>query len=87
MLNKGTIPSYETAMVKMFASELEQRIFDVGLRILSLYGQLHPESKGAELMGWITQSSLHAARVSITRGSSEVMRNIIALRGLELPRG
>ncbi len=86
MLARGIVPNYEAAMVKLYASELEQRIVDMGMQILGLYGQLQQESKWAALKGRILQQYLQTARISITRGSSEVMRTIIALRGLGLPR-
>ena len=86
MLDQGLPTGSEAAMAKLWGGELEHRLSDIGLRIMGLYGQLQKGSKWAPLDGMIMQQFLLSARCTITRGSSEVMRNIIALRGLDMPR-
>lgn len=86
MLNSGTVPNYEAAMVKAFGSELEQRLANAGTQILGLYGQLQSGSKWVPLGGSMEYRYRETVRSTITRGTSEVMRNIVALRGLGLPR-
>lgn len=86
MLNSGKVPNYEASMLKMVVTESEQRLVNTAMQILGPYGQLKEGSKWAPLNGkfeWRYRDSLEAL---VTRGTSEIMRNIIAQRGLGLPR-
>lgn len=85
LVDKGTIPNYESAMLKAYATELSQRIFRTGMELLGLYGQLHKSSKWVQLAGRIERHYRRTVVLTILAGSSEIMRNIIALRGLRLP--
>ncbi len=84
--DKGTIPNYEASILKLFVTELHQRIAQAGLEILGLYGQLRKGSKYSVLEGMAERRFRGSFFMTIGGGTSEVMRNIIALRGLRLPR-
>jgi hypothetical protein len=86
MIDKGFVPNYEAAMVKAFASELENRLAQAGMEMLGLYSQLKWNSDKAPMGGWVDHWYLATKRSLIVRGTSDVMRNIIALRGLGMPR-
>jgi alkylation response protein AidB-like acyl-CoA dehydrogenase len=86
MQDEEIIPNHETAVLKVFVSELDQRVAEAALEILGLYGQLRKGSKYSVLDGMKEQQFRGSIVVSIVGGTSEVMRNIIALRGLGLPR-
>ncbi len=86
LLDRGKIPDYEAAMGKMFATEVEARVANVVMRILGLYGQLQKGAKYAPFEGNFERHYRDSVRPTITRGSSEIMRNLVALRGLGLPR-
>lgn len=86
MQAKGAIPNYEAAMLKLFATEVRQRLANAGMQILGLFGQLQSGCKWAELQGRVDHLYRDAVRDTILAGTSEVMRNIIAIRGLGLPR-
>ena len=86
MLDQGKVPNYEAAMLKAFVSELEQRIINTGMQMVDLRGQLQSGSKWALLDGELQRLYLDSVRDLLTRGTSEIMRNIIAQRGLGLPR-
>jgi alkylation response protein AidB-like acyl-CoA dehydrogenase len=83
----GRVPNYEASIAKMFSSELSQRLARLGTRILGLYGGLRRGSPFARLRGDFAESYMQTVPATIAGGSSEIQRNIIATRGLGLPRG
>jgi alkylation response protein AidB-like acyl-CoA dehydrogenase len=84
---KGQVPNYEASVVKIFQSELGQRIYNFAVNMLGLSGQMVPEEAKAPLGGEMPESYLQAVPSSIYSGTNEIQRNIIATRGLGLPRG
>jgi alkylation response protein AidB-like acyl-CoA dehydrogenase len=84
--SQGQVPIYEASAAKTFTTELRQRIANTGMQILGLYGQLDEESKWAPLDGRIKYQYLWTVGETIYAGSNEIQRNIIAQRGLSLPR-
>jgi alkylation response protein AidB-like acyl-CoA dehydrogenase len=84
---KGGVPNYEASVVKIFQSELGQRIYNFGVNMLGLSGQLIPEEPKAPLGGELPEQYLQSVPSSIYSGTNEIQRNIIATRGLGLPRG
>lgn len=86
MLNKGTVPNYESAMIKLYGTEQEQRIASAGMQIMGLFGQLAEASQGAPMEGLMEFSYLDSVHHTVARGSSEILRTVIAQRGLGLPR-
>ena len=85
--SEGLSPSYEASISKLYGSELTQRIASTGIELLGLAGQLAAESPNAPLHGALSRSYLTAVSSTIAAGTSEIQRNIIAQRGLGLPRG
>jgi 3-oxocholest-4-en-26-oyl-CoA dehydrogenase alpha subunit len=86
LLDKGVIPNYQSSMEKLFVTETAQRITKSAMEILGLYGQLTDKSKWAPLAGKVTYYYRWSVVETIVGGTSEVQRNIIAQRGLGLPR-
>ena len=84
--SRGQEVTSEAAMSKLYGSELMQRIGRAGMRILGLYGQLVPGSNWALLKGDIEKWFVGNLGRTIGGGTSEIQRNIIALRGLGLPK-
>jgi len=79
--------SIEAAVCKLYNTEMDVRVSDAGIQILGLYGQLERDSKWARFMGRFEKSYLYAIAMLVGGGASEVQKNIIAMRGLGLPRG
>ncbi|MGB2694195.1 MAG: acyl-CoA dehydrogenase family protein [Dehalococcoidia bacterium] len=86
MQAKGMVPNYEASMTKLFASELTQRIARTSLNVTGLYGQLLSGSEWAPRNGRYGAMYIQTLASTIAGGTSEVQRNIIAQRGLGLPR-
>jgi alkylation response protein AidB-like acyl-CoA dehydrogenase len=73
-------------MQKLFATETAQHVANTGMEVLGLFGQLKKGSKWSALAGQIEHSYRTSVVETIYAGTSEIQRNIMALRGLELPR-
>ncbi len=86
MLNNRQVPNYEAAMLKLLVSETEQRLVNTAMQIFGLYGQIQEGSRWAQLNGKYERIYRDSLESLITRGTSEIMRNVIAGRGLGLPR-
>jgi alkylation response protein AidB-like acyl-CoA dehydrogenase len=87
MQAEGVIPNHEASVSKLYGSELSQRIAGTGMHLLGQSAQLSPGSPHAKLGGAFSRLYLNAVSSTIAAGTSEVQRNIIAQRGLGLPRG
>ncbi|MFQ5827388.1 MAG: acyl-CoA dehydrogenase family protein, partial [Dehalococcoidia bacterium] len=84
---QGLGPEAEASVAKVFGSELMQRMAQGGMQLLGLYGQLEGGHLLAPLSGMIERWYLSTLGYTLAQGTSEVQRNIIATRGLGLPRG
>lgn len=80
----GQIPNSEASITKLYTSELTQRVAASGLRTLGLAGGVMDGEFPME--GRVPDRYLSAVSSTIAGGTSEIMRNIIATRGLGLPR-
>jgi alkylation response protein AidB-like acyl-CoA dehydrogenase len=85
MQQKGQIPNAEASMSKMYGSELQQRLANAGMQIMGLAGQLET-GRWAPLAGRLEQYYFSTSALTVAAGTSEIQRNIIANRGLGLPR-
>ncbi len=88
MQDRGLIPNYEASVSKLFNSEMSQKIALTGTRVFGLYGQIHDgDNAHAPMKSKLTNQYLTSVSSTIAAGTSEIQRNIIATRGLGLPRG
>jgi alkylation response protein AidB-like acyl-CoA dehydrogenase len=86
MFSKGLHPSYESSMSMVFVSEVIRRTANAGMRILGHYGELDRDSKWAVMNARIMRMCLSSLSIGVGGGSNEIQRNIMAIRGLGLPR-
>ena len=88
MQNAGVLPNYEASTAKMFISEVNQRTQRAGTRLFGLYANIWDEDDPrAPARAQFTHRYVLTIPATIAGGSSEIQRNIIATRGLGLPRG
>jgi alkylation response protein AidB-like acyl-CoA dehydrogenase len=87
MQNVGMIPNHEASMCKMFSTELNQRIARTSIKMIGQYGLIWPQqSEHAPAGGQYSRGYVGSVSSTIAGGTSEIQRNIIAQRGLGLPR-
>ena len=82
---KGGVPTVEAAMCKLYSTQLGQRLANVALDVLGPSSMLHEGVTHAPCDGKWEHSLRATALDTIGGGTSEVQKNIIARRGLELP--
>ncbi|KKM18096.1 hypothetical protein LCGC14_1669130 [marine sediment metagenome] len=87
MQSRGLVPNYESSIAKLFNTDMQFRLAKAGLEIMGLYGQLEPQSKYAQLRGKFERQYLWQTGILVGGGTTEIQKNIIAMRGLGLPRG
>ncbi len=84
----GMVPNYEASTSKIFGSELNQRTANTGMKVFGLYSNIWDRAhERTPLDARFTQLYVHSVVFTIFGGSNEIQRNIIATRGLALPRG
>lgn len=86
MLTRGELPMVESSMIKVFGSEHIRRATDVSLQVMGLYGQLQTGSKWVPARG--RPEHVYRMQVLLTfgGGTNEVLRDMMAMMGLGLPR-
>jgi alkylation response protein AidB-like acyl-CoA dehydrogenase len=85
LLRDGAPVTYETAVAKVMADEVGQKLARLGMDLLGPWGPLREGSWGARLGGRISHDYLTSLGHTIAGGTAEVLRTTIAVRGLGLP--
>jgi alkylation response protein AidB-like acyl-CoA dehydrogenase len=87
MQSQGALPDSEASMTKVFVTELNQRLYRTASEILGMYVNVRWDNEKYKLLaGRVARGFLVQPSNTIDAGTSEIMRNVIANRGLGLPR-
>jgi alkylation response protein AidB-like acyl-CoA dehydrogenase len=86
MQERGLVPNYESSINKILTTDYVQRQSRVGMSVMGMYGGLWGEGPRAKLRGRFAKSYVATVGSAIAGGTTEIQKNIIATRGLGLPR-
>ncbi len=86
-LLRGGTPGPEGSILKLWWSELNQRMQETAMTLQGAYGQLLRDSLWAVESGRWQYNFLRSRANTIEAGTSEIQRNIIAERVLQMPKG
>jgi len=83
---RGRDISYEVSVGRLSGALFQQHVASAAMQMLGPYGLLDPGSRRAPDAGF-RREYLYSLGATVGAGTAEVQRNIIATRGLGLPRG
>ncbi len=84
---RGQVPNYEASIAKLFNTDMQFQLGQAGMEIMGLYGQLETDSKWVHLEGRFPRQWMWQTGLKVGGGTTEIQKNIIAQRGLGMPRG
>jgi alkylation response protein AidB-like acyl-CoA dehydrogenase len=82
----GVTPLHEAAITKVYAGELHERFGETILDLVGPAATLSPGTPDAVADGVFEVRLRHSLMWVISLGTNEIQRNLIAQRGLGLPR-
>lgn len=83
---RGERPQHETSMALLYKRETARRFDVAGLEILGAYAPLRSGSRWAQLDGEVEAEYRDHVYFHFAAGGFDITRNVIATRGLGLPR-
>ena len=86
LVAQGKVPTVEASIARLHNTQLEQLAGHVALELLGLSGQLTHDAPEAPLGGIGWRQWVRNIPTTIAAGTLEVQKNIVAERGLGLPR-
>ena len=86
MQGNGQSVDHQASMSRVSGAEFQQHVAQAAMQLLGHYGPLEEGCKWAPLQGFFLRQYLYAMAATVGAGTAEVQRNIIAQRGLGLPR-
>jgi len=87
MLERGQVPNAEASILKVWITELNERIARAAQDIMGPYAMLRENDPLAPVEGRLEKLYRGFPMHKFAGGTNQVMRNIIAQRGLGMPRG
>ena len=85
-LKDGKPPTCEASEYKLYATQLSQRVCNVALDVIGGEGQIRVDTESAPLKGRFEGAYRCTVVETIGGGASEIQKNIIARRKLDLPK-
>jgi alkylation response protein AidB-like acyl-CoA dehydrogenase len=85
--DRGIDSETDASIAKLVSTEISKDLAFAAMDIMSPYGQLTADSKWAPLAGRMQLGYLDCISALVGAGTNEIQRNIVAQRGLSLPRG
>ena len=82
----GEVPAIEASIARIHNTQVEQLAGQVGLELLGPHGLFTDDDPYCLLDGEMQRQWLESIPVTVAAGTTEVQKNIIAQRGLGLPR-
>ncbi len=82
----GKPPTCEASEYKLYATQLSQRVCNVALDVIGGEGQIRVDTESAPLKGRFEGAYRCTVVETIGGGASEIQKNIIARRKLDLPK-
>ena len=86
VLASGEVPTVEASIARIHATQLEQAIGHVGLELLGPVGLLRSGDPWAPIGGEVQRHFVRNVPTTIAAGTLEIQKNVVAHRGLGLPR-
>ena len=83
---QGEAPADVASMSKLSGTLANRHVLDYGVKLLGIYGVLEKDSPHAKLQGRFFKMRMFYTSGEILAGTTEIQKNLIAWRGLELPR-
>ncbi len=87
MIERGQVPNAEASILKVWITELNERIARAAQDIMGPYATLRENDPLAPAEGRLEKLYRGFPMHKFAGGTNQVMRNIIAQRGLGMPRG
>jgi alkylation response protein AidB-like acyl-CoA dehydrogenase len=84
MRTQGFFPNHEASMVKLLTANIRQAVPNLMVHVMGAAGLTVDGDTDAEEWG---TDYLDSASATVGQGTTEIQRNVIATRGLGLPRG
>lgn len=83
--DRGGVPNMEASLAKLFSVDISGNLAVRAMEVLGVAGQVHAGSDHSPMNG-LRLSHYLSTMCKVGGGSQEIQRNIIATRGLGLPR-
>jgi alkylation response protein AidB-like acyl-CoA dehydrogenase len=85
-MKDGKPPTCESSEYKLYATQLSQRVCNIALDVIGGEGQIRVDTPSAPLEGRFEGAYRCTVVETIGGGASEIQKNIIARRKLDLPK-
>jgi len=86
IIDQGRKPTSQAALCKAYCTQVEQRLNDIATRVLGPQSLIRQKSPWAPWDIDVAGCYLWQPSYTLQGGSVEILKNIVALRGLKMPR-